>query len=139
MPPLFAAMGSMFAIVVGKAVFGGLGCNIFNPAHIGRAILLASFPQQMTNWVLPATAAASDAVSTATPLAVMRATEKIWQAGGAASAAKLPDLMNLFWGNVGGSLGETCVPASYLAVFTSSTRNSLIGVSLSSISSPWPS
>ena len=41
MPPLFAAMGSMFAIVVGKAVFGGLGCNIFNPAHIGRAILLA--------------------------------------------------------------------------------------------------
>ena len=37
MPPLFAAMGSMFAIVVGKAVFGGLGCNIFNPAHIGRA------------------------------------------------------------------------------------------------------
>ena len=53
MPPLFAAMGSMFAIVVGKAVFGGLGCNIFNPAHIGRAILLASFPQQMTNWVLP--------------------------------------------------------------------------------------
>ena len=84
MPPLFAAMGSMFAIVVGKAVFGGLGCNIFNPAHIGRAILLASFPQQMTNWVLPATAAASDAVSTATPLAVMRATEKIWQAGGAA-------------------------------------------------------
>ena len=76
MPPLFAAMGSMFAIVVGKAVFGGLGCNIFNPAHIGRAILLASFPQQMTNWVLPATAAASDAVSTATPLAVMRATEK---------------------------------------------------------------
>ena len=114
MPPLFAAMGSMFAIVVGKAVFGGLGCNIFNPAHIGRAILLASFPQQMTNWVLPATAAASDAVSTATPLAVMRATEKIWQAGGAASAAKLPDLMNLFWGNVGGSLGETCVPALVL-------------------------
>ena len=71
MPPLFAAMGSMFAIVVGKAVFGGLGCNIFNPAHI-------------------------------------------WQAGGAASAAKLPDLMNLFWGNVGGSLGETCVPALVL-------------------------
>ncbi len=69
MPPLFAAMGSMFAIVVGKAVFGGLGCNIFNPAHIGRAILLA---------------------------------------------AKLPDLMNLFWGNVGGSLGETCVPALVL-------------------------
>ena len=116
----YAGFLVMAAILAVQALFfadGGLlalGCNIFNPAHIGRAILLASFPQQMTNWVLPATAAASDAVSTATPLAVMRATEKIWQAGGAASAAKLPDLMNLFWGNVGGSLGETCVPALVL-------------------------
>ena len=106
-PLLFACMGSFFAIVIGKAVFGGLGCNIFNPAHIGRAILLASFPQQMTTFVLPATQAA-DATTAATPLAVMRATEKIWQAGGAAAAAKLPDVSALFLGNVGGSLGETC-------------------------------
>ena len=103
LPPTFPLL---FACI-GKAVFGGLGCNIFNPAHIGRAILLASFPQQMTTFVLPATQAA-DATTAATPLAVMRATEKIWQAGGAAAAAKLPDVSALFLGNVGGSLGETC-------------------------------
>jgi electron transport complex protein RnfD len=107
--PLFAAIGSFFAIVIGKAVFGGLGCNIFNPAHIGRAILLASFPQQMTTFISPV-----DGTTAATPLAVMRATETIWQSGGAAAAAKLPDLGALFMGNVGGSLGETCVPALVL-------------------------
>lgn len=122
LPPYMAVLGGMFAIVVGKAVFGGLGRNIFNPAHIGRAILLASFPQQMTTWVIPATkamattaaTASADAMTAATPLAVMRATEKIWQAGGAAAAAQLPPLSDLFIGNVGGSLGETCVPALVL-------------------------
>ena len=49
----------------------------------------------------------------ATPLAVMRMTEKVWQAGGAA-ASQLPPLSDLFMGNVGGSLGETCVPALVL-------------------------
>lgn len=115
--PGLAMVGTFFAIVLAKQIFGGLGCNVFNPAHIGRAILLASFPQQMTGWVLPATAAVTkgaDAVSTATPLAVMRATEAVWQAGGAATTDKLPSLMNMFMGNVGGSLGETCVPALVL-------------------------
>lgn len=108
LPSYMAVLGGMFAVVIGKAVFGGLGKNIFNPAHIGRAILLASFPQQMTTWVIPATKAA--AVTAATPLAVMRMTEKVWAAGGAA-ASQLPPLSDLFMGNVGGSLGETCVPA----------------------------
>lgn len=108
LPSYMAVLGGMFAVVIGKAVFGGLGKNIFNPAHIGRAILLASFPQQMTTWVIPATKAA--AVTAATPLAVMRMTEKVWAAGGAA-ASHLPPLSDLFMGNVGGSLGETCVPA----------------------------
>jgi electron transport complex protein RnfD len=111
--PVFCVLGGLFAIVIGKAVFGGLGCNIFNPAHIGRAILLASFPQQMTTFILPATLP-PDATSTATPLAVIRTTEKIWQTGGAAAAAKLPDLWSLFIGNVSGSLGETCAPALIL-------------------------
>ncbi len=124
LPPTFSPgltiLGAFFAIVLGKQLFGGLGCNIFNPAHLGRAICLASFPQQMTAWVMPAAAAVSsatkgaDAVSTATPLAVMRMTEAVWQAGGAATTDKLPPLMNLFMGNVGGSLGETCVPALVL-------------------------
>ena len=121
LPSYMAVLGGMFAVVIGKAIFGGLGKNIFNPAHIGRAILLASFPQQMTTWVIPATKAAAvtaatagaDATTAATPLAVMRMTEKVWQAGGAA-ASQLPPLSDLFMGNVGGSLGETCVPALVL-------------------------
>lgn len=50
-----AAFGSFCAVVIGKQVFGGLGSNIFNPAHLGRAILLASFPAQMTTWTSPGT------------------------------------------------------------------------------------
>ena len=123
LPPSFpvglAVMGSFFAIVIGKMIFGGLGCNVFNPAHLGRAILLASYPQQMTTWVLPITAmqtthastsATADAVSSATPLVSMRAAEQLWQTGQQATT-QLPSLWNLFIGNVGGSLGETCVPA----------------------------
>lgn len=118
-----AAFGSFCAIVIGKQVFGGLGSNIFNPAHLGRAILLASFPAQMTTWTMPwaTTAAAAeavskatpyaDAVSTATPLAALRLAETAWQRG---LNIDLPSLSSLFWGNVGGSLGETCVPALLL-------------------------
>ena len=77
-----AAFGSFCAVVIGKQVFGGLGSNIFNPAHLGRAILLASFPAQMTTWTMPWNTAAAeavtkatpytDAVSSATPLAALR-------------------------------------------------------------------
>lgn len=116
-----AAFGSFCAVVIGKQVFGGLGSNIFNPAHLGRAILLASFPAQMTTWTMPwSTAAAAavtkatpytDAVSSATPLAALRLAESAWQRG---LNVDLPSLSALFWGNVGGSLGETCVPALLL-------------------------
>lgn len=47
-----SALGSAFAIFVAKHAFGGLGQNIFNPAHIGRAFLLASFPVAMTTWTV---------------------------------------------------------------------------------------
>ena len=67
----------------------------------------------MTTWIVPATKSA-DAVTAATPLAVMRMTEKVWQAGGAAATAKLPELGDLIMGNIGGSLGETCAPALIL-------------------------
>jgi electron transport complex protein RnfD len=50
-----AIIGSVFAIAVGKMVFGGLGCNVFNPAMIGRAFLTASFGTLMTTWTVPAT------------------------------------------------------------------------------------
>ncbi len=104
LPSYMAVLGGMFAVVIGKAIFGGLGKNIFNPAHIGRATKAAA---------VTAATAGADATTAATPLAVMRMTEKVWQAGGAA-ASQLPPLSDLFMGNVGGSLGETCVPALVL-------------------------
>ena len=79
-------VGSVTAIFLGKYVFGGLGNNIFNPALVGRAMLLASWGGRMTEWYGP-----FDLQSTATPLAEP----------GAAS------MMDLFTGNVAGSLGET--------------------------------
>ena len=47
------ALGSAFAIAVGKQVFGGLGHNLFNPALIGRAFLVLSWPLLMTTWQWP--------------------------------------------------------------------------------------
>lgn len=120
--PGLAAFGAACAVIIGKQVFGGLGANIFNPAHVGRAILLASFPAQMTTWTPPLTAGAAhiaatgattpaDAVSTATPLALMRGAERLWQNGSPLPDGYLPQLGELFVGSTAGSLGETCVPA----------------------------
>ena len=49
-------LGAACAIVLAKQVFGGLGCNVFNPAMVGRTLLLVSFPVQMTLWISPQTA-----------------------------------------------------------------------------------
>ncbi|MBV5341480.1 MAG: RnfABCDGE type electron transport complex subunit D [Deltaproteobacteria bacterium] len=92
LPLWMAALGSAFAIVIVKHLFGGLGQNIFNPALIGRAFLLASFPVAMTRWSRPL-----DGVSTATPLGILKE----------AAGQPLPDLSQLFIGNVAGSIGET--------------------------------
>ncbi|MFQ5441535.1 MAG: RnfABCDGE type electron transport complex subunit D [Thermodesulfobacteriota bacterium] len=104
LPPDFpvygAALGSIFAIVVGKMLFGGLGYNIFNPALIGRAFLQATYPVLITTWAEPRTIAkAVDAVSAATPLALMK------------FEGHATPVMDLFFGNVAGSLGETSVIA----------------------------
>jgi electron transport complex protein RnfD len=105
LPPTFSLsgsiIGSVFAIAIGKQIFGGLGYNIFNPALLGRAFLQACFPVQMTTWVYPATShyKSMDAVSAATPLGQFKF-EKIFTA--------YPDLLV---GNIGGSLGETSAAA----------------------------
>ena len=73
-------LGAVMAIFIAKHLFGGIGFNIFNPAHMGRAFLLATFPVAMTSaWLPPLEGMAIfsyfsgvDAVSTATPLAVMK-------------------------------------------------------------------
>ncbi len=52
-PWWIAVVGSLFAVVIGKQVFGGLGQNVFNPAMAARVMLLISFPLEMTSWVAP--------------------------------------------------------------------------------------
>ena len=101
-------VGSFVAITVGKQVFGGLGYNIFNPALVGRAFLLAAWPAQTTSWTTPISWAEwiqslslnphswmIDGVSTATPLSLLNLQNQ------------LTPLSNLIVGNTAGSLGET--------------------------------
>lgn len=85
-----AAVGCVFAIIVVKQCFGGIGANIVNPALAGRALMLSSWPVAMTTWTV-------DGVSTATPLALIKA----------GSFDKLPPLWDIFIGHVGGCIGET--------------------------------
>ncbi|MDD2700911.1 MAG: RnfABCDGE type electron transport complex subunit D [Sideroxydans sp.] len=54
-PWWIAVLGSLFAVVVGKQIFGGLGQNVFNPAMAARVMLLISFPLEMTTWGIPST------------------------------------------------------------------------------------
>jgi len=78
--PLLPILAAVFAIYIGKHLLGGIGYNFFNPALLGRAFLLASFPVAMTSaWLAPVEGfgifsyfGSVDAVSTATPLAVMK-------------------------------------------------------------------
>ena len=93
-------VGAFIAIVVVKQFFGGIGQNFINPALVGRAFLLASYPTEMTTWLAPH--AAADAVSTATPLALLKA-------GGYTPQAA--DYTNALIGNIGGCIGETCAIA----------------------------
>ena len=66
-------LGAFFAIVITKLLFGGLGYNIFNPALMGRAFLLVSWPRAMTSWLAPTAAFVGlDAKTTATPLGVLK-------------------------------------------------------------------
>ena len=85
--------GDLVAIVVVKQLFGGIGHNFANPAITARIVMLLAFAGPMTNWVAPNLAPA-DAITSATPLVLL-------------GEGKAVDLLSLFLGNVGGSLGET--------------------------------
>lgn len=69
LPVWIVIIGALVAIGVGKMSFGGLGCNIFNPALVGRVFLLISFPVQMTTWpkALGFASSYTDAQTGATP------------------------------------------------------------------------
>lgn len=98
LPLWMVALGGFLAIFLVKELFGGIGFNIFNPALASRAILLASFPVQMTHWTKPLDYAV-DAITTATPLAIIK--ENLPQS--------LPSLWHMFIGTRSGCLGETSV------------------------------
>jgi len=88
-PLWMAALGALFAVIVAKEFFGGIGANVFNPALTGRAFLLMSFPAALTSWTLPRGSPAVDAVSAASGAvdAVSAATDAVSAATDAVSAA----------------------------------------------------
>lgn len=90
-PPWIGALGSVFAIVVVKQLFGGLGQNIMNPALAARCFLLISFAGRMTYFVY-------DGVTGPTPLAAVKAGETV-------------DTMKMLYGFTRGTIGETSVLA----------------------------
>ena len=97
LPVWEVVVGSFVAIGIAKMSFGGLGNNPFNPALVARVFLLISFPAQMTTWPkpIPWNPAYLDAVTAATPLAILKG-----------QFSEVPTTLNLFLGNVGGSMGE---------------------------------
>lgn len=108
-------LGSCVAILLTKQLFGGLGFNIFNPALMGRAFLLVTFPKLLTTWIAPTAAFIGiDATTSATPLNVlkMEGIEKVISMFG--HGEKMALYQNLLTGNRGGSIGETCIIALLL-------------------------
>jgi electron transport complex protein RnfD len=112
LPLWMAFLGGAVSIGLGKLIWGGLGYNLFNPALVGRAFLLATFPNAMTTWSAPAAGEGLfrvyssnlalpfmqpqyDAVSAATPLGLMKFEQQP------------SSLLDLMLGNSAGSLGET--------------------------------
>lgn len=108
LPPAFpiwmAIVGSIFAILVVKMLFGGLGQNFMNPALGGRCFLLLSFAGNMTNFTI-------DGVSSATPLALLKNGEAV-------------NVRNMITGNIAGTIGET----SMIAILIGACFLILLGV-----------
>jgi len=116
-PLWMTALGAIFAVVVGKEFFGGLGANVFNPALIGRAFLVMSFPLSLTTWAQPGQPFfATDVITGATPLAITKmgsgvagVGKSLFQAGLSTSDSYLSTIKALFFGYNGGCIGETSV------------------------------
>ncbi|MDO4812522.1 MAG: RnfABCDGE type electron transport complex subunit D [Eubacteriales bacterium] len=96
LPYWMLLVGDFFAIFVVKQLYGGLGKNFLNPALAGRAALVACYASAMTTWAAPRTV---DAVTAATPLAMMKA-------GEFEALTAQYSLRDMFIGFIGGSAGE---------------------------------
>jgi electron transport complex protein RnfD len=115
LPIFIIILGSLFAIGVAKMSFGGLGNNPFNPALAGRVFLLISFPVQMTSWPVPSgfKTGYADAVTGATPLGVVK--EGLSKGDNLTDLmAQIPSHMEMFYGRMGGSMGEIAAVAILL-------------------------
>lgn len=110
-PLWMVALGAIFSIVVAKEFFGGLGANPFNPALIGRAFLLMSFPAAITSWSMPkGLALPADALSTATPLNLLKqgnALADVAKYFGASDTGAF--YRQLFMGYRSGCIGESSI------------------------------
>jgi electron transport complex protein RnfD len=139
MPLWMTALGSLFAVVVAKEFFGGLGANVFNPALTGRAFLLMSFPVAMSKWHEPVSGFAltlPDATSGASLLGKMQSANMVDAASGASLAGEMSvgsgvasyadilknmlndgqTLKDMFFGYRSGCVGETSI-LLFLAAF----------------------
>ena len=113
LPMWITLIGALVAIGIGKMTFGGMGCNPFNPALVGRCFLLVSFPAQMTSWpVLGQLSKYLDASTGATPLSMMKRAIRM---GDASVLDNLPNSLHLLLGNNAsggmGTIGEVCALA----------------------------
>ena len=117
LPVWIIIIGALFAIGVAKMTFGGLGCNLFNPALVGRCALLVAFPAQMTTWPLEGQFTAyADAATGATPLSLMKVAIKT---GDASVLEQLPDATSMLLGSYtagAGAIGEVCALALLLGL-----------------------
>lgn len=93
-PAWIPALGGVFAIIVVKQLYGGLGQNFMNPALAARCFLLISFAAKMTDFSY----SGFDGVTSATPLAVLKGGGQV-------------DISSMFFGNISGTIGEVSVIA----------------------------
>lgn len=116
-PIWMAILGSVFAIIIVKQLFGGLGQNFMNPALGARCFLMVSFAGKMTSFV-------HDGITGPTPLAIIKNGDKADSiatilASGDGKTQEATSLLNMFLGSIGGTIGETCslallIGAAYL-------------------------
>lgn len=95
LPFWMACVGSFVAIVIVKQLFGGMGQNFANPAITARVAMFIGFATAMTTWPLPVAQQTADAITGATPLALF------------AKGLEVPSNSAMFFGTVGGAMGET--------------------------------
>ena len=116
-PYWMTALGAIFAVIVAKEFFGGLGANVFNPALIGRAFLVMSFGAALNKWPVPCQPFfAADAITGATPLGITKIGADISavgrsfvEAGLSASDSYWSTMKTLFFGFNAGCIGETSI------------------------------